>query len=323
MEEWINAVTLSLNAEMEKEKELREEAQAALSTACEAEDLDAIEAALQEAVAKGVAEDVLAKARSTKTQLERKARGSRFSRGSRASRASWGSKDEKEEEGRSVKSDVLSVHSGPDRAPAPAPAAPASPEGEAAPPTSAAARMEQAEARPKTSRGPAAPSTPRKKRGWFGLGKKETPVSPPSAAVSPEKDAAGPASHGTPGGPAEAPAEAPAEGDRLAQAARDREAAAARAAAKEKEYAAAEAQRIAAEKRRAEDEELAKKIAAEEKKAEDELAARAAKPQIDSILSDRDTSKQQKILAINRLDLPATVKQRAMQAAQTGGEFKI
>ena len=29
MEEWINAVTLSLNAEMEKEKELREEAQAA------------------------------------------------------------------------------------------------------------------------------------------------------------------------------------------------------------------------------------------------------------------------------------------------------
>ena len=64
MEEWINAVTLSLNAEMEKEKALREEAQAALSTACEGEDLDAIEAAIEEAVAKGVAEEALAKARS-------------------------------------------------------------------------------------------------------------------------------------------------------------------------------------------------------------------------------------------------------------------
>ena len=147
-------------------------------------------------------------------------------------------------------------------------------------------------------------------------------MSPPSAAVSPEK--AGPASHGTPGGPAEAPAEAPAEGDRLAQAARDREAAAARAAAKEKEYAEAEAARVAAEERRAADEELAKKVAAEEKAAADELAARAAKPQIDAILADRDTSKQQKILAINRLkDLPATVKQRAMQAAQTGKDFTI
>ena len=31
MEEWINAVTLSLNAEMEKEKELREKAAAALA----------------------------------------------------------------------------------------------------------------------------------------------------------------------------------------------------------------------------------------------------------------------------------------------------
>ena len=95
-------------------------------------------------------------------------------------------------------------------------------------------------------------------------------------------------------------------------------------AAKEKEYAEAEAARVAAEERRAADEEAARKIAAEEKKAEDEVAARAAKPQIDAILADRDTSKQQKILAINRLkDLPATVKQRAMQAAQTGGEFKI
>ena len=55
-----------------------------------------------------------------------------------------------------------------------------------------------------------------------------------------------------------------------------------------------------------------------------EGTARANKPQIDAILADCDTSKQQKILAINRLkDLPATVKQRAMQAAQTGGEFKI
>ena len=322
MEEWINAVTLSLNAEMEKEKELREKAAAALAEVLEGEDLDAIEAALQEAVAKGVAEEVLAKARATHKKLERKQRGSRFSRGSRASRASRGSRDSLPDEERSVKSDVLSVHADDAAAPAPAPAAPAPIEDEAAPPSSAAGRMEQAEARPKTSRGP---STPRKqKRGWFGLGKKETPVSPPSAAVSPEKDAAGPASHGTPGGPAEAPAEAPAEGDRLAQAARDREAAAARAAAKEKEYAEAEAQRIAAEKRRAEDEELAKKVAAEEKAKEDEVAARAAKPQIDAILADRDTSKQQKILAINRLkDLPATVKQRAMQAAQTGKDFTI
>ena len=100
--------------------------------------------------------------------------------------------------------------------------------------------------------------------------------------------------------------------------------AAARAAAKEKEYAEAEAARVAAEERRAADEELAKKVAAEEKAAADELAARAAKPQIDAILADRDTSKQQKILAINRLkDLPATVKQRAMQAAQTGKDFTI
>ena len=309
-------MTLSLNAEMEKEKAARERAAAALEEACEGEDLDAIDAALATASEAGVAEEALAKAQKKKTTLERKARGSRFSRGSRASRAS---KDSLPDEEKSVHSQTLSVHAdAPDAAaPAPAPI-----EDEAAPPSSAAGRMEQAETRPKTSRGP---STPRKqKRGWFGLGKKETPVSPPSAAVSPEKEeGAGPAARATPGGPAEAPAEAPAEGDRLAQAARDREAAAARAAAKEKEYAAAEAQRIAAEKRRAEDEELAKKIAAEEKKAEDELAARAAKPQIDSILSDRDTSKQQKILAINRLDLPATVKQRAMQAAQTGGEFKI
>ena len=202
------------------------------------------------------------------------------------------------------------ARSGVAAAPAPAPN-----DDEAAPPSSAAGRMEQASERPKTSRGP---STPRKKkRGWLGFGKKETPVSPPSAAVSPEKDAAGPASHGTPGGPAEALAEAPAE-DRVAAEAAERR------AAKEKEYAAAEAQRIAAEKRRAEDEELAKKVAAEEKAKEDEVAARAAKPQIDSILADRDTSKQQKILAINRLkDLPATVKQKAMQAAQTGKEFTI
>ena len=53
-------------------------------------------------------------------------------------------------------------------------------------------------------------------------------------------------------------------------------------------------------------------------------AARAAKPQTDASLADRDTSKQQKILAINRLkDLPATVKQKAMQAAQTGKDFTI
>ena len=84
-----------------------------------------------------------------------------------------------------------------------------------------------------------------------------------------------------------------------------------------------QAARVAAEKRREEDEALAAKVAAEEKAKEDEVAARAAKPQIDAILADRDTSKQQKILAINRLDLPVTVKQRAMQAAQTGKEFKI
>ena len=315
MEEWINAVTLSLNAEMEKEKALREEAQAALSTACEGEDLDAIEAAIEEAVAKGVAEEALVKARATHKKLERKQRGSRFSRGSRASRAS---RDSLPDEERSVHSQTLAVHDTPDvMAPAPAPI-----EDEAAPPSSAAGRMEQAETRPKTSRGPSTPQ--KKKRGWLGFGKKETPVSPPSAAVSPEKEAAGPASHGTPGGPAEAPAEAPAEGDRLAQAARDREAAAARAAAKEKEYAEAEAARVAAEERQAADEELAKKVAAEEKAKEDEVAARAAKPQIDAILADRDTSKQQKILAINRLkDLPATVKQKAMQAAQTGKDFTI
>ena len=306
MEEWINAVTLSLNAEMEKEKAARERAAAALEEACEGEDLDAIDAALATASEAGVAEEALAKAQKKKTTLERKARGSRFSRGSRASRAS---RDSLPDEEKSVHSQTLSVHDTPDAAaPAPAPI-----EDEAAPPSSAAGRMEQADQRPKTSRGP---STPRKqKRGWFGLGKKETPVSPPSAAVSPEK--AGPASHGTPGGPAEAPAEAPAE-DRVAAEAAERR------AAKEKEYAAAEAARVAAEKRREEDEEAARKIAAEEKAKEDEVAARANKPQIDAILADRDTSKQQKILAINRLkDLPATVKQRAMQAAQTGGEFKI
>ena len=90
------------------------------------------------------------------------------------------------------------------------------------------------------------------------------------------------------------------------------------------EAAEAEAARVAAEERQAADEELAKKVAAKEKAKEDEVAARAAKPQIDAILADRDTSKQQKILAINRLkDLPATVKQKAMQAAQTGKDFTI
>ena len=153
MEEWINAVTLSLNAEMEKEKALREEAQAALSTACEGEDLDAIEAAIEEAVAKGVAEEALTKARATHKKLERKQRGSRFSRGSRASRASRGSRDSLPDEERSVKSDVLSVHADDAAAPAPAPAAPAPIEDEAAPPSSAAGRMEQASERPKTSRG--------------------------------------------------------------------------------------------------------------------------------------------------------------------------
>ena len=300
-------MTLSLNAEMEKEREAREKASQVLTEACEGEDLDAIQDAIEEAVAKGVAEDVLQKARATKTKLERKARGSRFSRGSRASRAS---RDSLPDEEKSVHSQTLSVHADTPDAAAPAPAPI---EDEAAPPSSAAGRMEQADQRPKTSRGP---STPRKqKRGWFGLGKKETPVSPPSAAVSPEK--AGPASSETPGGPAEAPAEAPAE-DRVAAEAAERR------AAKEKEYAAAEAARVAAEKRREEDEALAAKVAAEEKAKDDEVAARANKPQIDAILADRDTSKQQKILAINRLkDLPATVKQRAMQAAQTGGEFKI
>ena len=299
-------MTLSLNAEMEKEKEAREKAQEQLAEVLEGEDLDAIHDAIEEAVAKGVAEEVLVKARTTKAKLERKARGSRFSRGSRASRAS---RDSLPDEEKSVHSQTLSVHDGPDAAaPAPAPI-----EDEAAPPSSAAGRMDQADQRPKTSRGP---STPRKqKRGWFGLGKKETPVSPPSAAVSPEK--AGPATPKTPGGPAEAPAEAPAE-DRVAAEAAERR------AAKEKEYAAAEAARVAAEKRREEDEEAARKVAAEEKAKDDEVAARAAKPQIDAILADRDTSKQQKILAINRLkDLPATVKQKAMQAAQTGKEFTI
>ena len=300
-------MTLSLNAEMEKEKAARERAAAALEEACEGEDLDAIDAALATASEAGVAEEALAKAQKKKTTLERKARGSRFSRGSRASRAS---RDSLPDEEKSVHSQTLSVHADTPDAAAPAPAPI---EDEAAPPSSAAGRMEQADQRPKTSRGP---STPRKqKRGWFGLGKKETPVSPPSAAVSPEK--AGPAAPATPGGPAEAPAEAPAE-DRVAAEAAERR------AAKEKEYAAAEAARVAAEKRREEDEEAARKVAAEEKAKEDEVAACAAKPQIDAILADRDTSKQQKILAINRLkDLPATVKQRAMQAAQTGGEFKI
>ena len=89
-------------------------------------------------------------------------------------------------------------------------------------------------------------------------------------------------------------------------------------------FEAAEAARVAAEERRAADEALAAKVAAEEKAKDDEVAARANKPQIDAILADRDTSKQQKILAINRLkDLPATVKQKAMQAAQTGKEFTI
>ncbi len=300
-------MTLSLNAEMEKERVEREKASQALVTACEGEDLDAIEKAIEEAIETGVAEEVLAKARATKTKLERKARGSRFSRGSRASRASRDSKDDEE---KSVHSQKLAVHDTPDvAAPAPAPI-----EDEAAPPSSAAGRMEQSTDRPKTSRGP---STSRKKKGLFGLfGKKETPVSPPSAAVSPEKEAAGPATPKTPGGPAEAPAEAPAE-DRVAAEAAERR------AAKEKEYAEAEAARVAAEERRAADEALAAKVAAEEKAAADELAARAAKPLIDSILSDRDTSKQQKILAINRLDLPTSVKQKAMQAAQTGKDFTI
>ena len=57
MEEWINAVTLSLNAEMEREKKLQEEAMEKLAEVLEGEDLDAIEAAIEEAVAKGVAEE--------------------------------------------------------------------------------------------------------------------------------------------------------------------------------------------------------------------------------------------------------------------------
>ena len=54
-------MTLSLNAEMEKEKAARERAAAALEEACEGEDLDAIDAALATASEAGVAEDALAR----------------------------------------------------------------------------------------------------------------------------------------------------------------------------------------------------------------------------------------------------------------------
>ena len=70
-------MTLSLNAEMEKEKEAREKAQEQLAEVLEGEDLDAIHDAIEEAVAKGVAEEVLVKARTTKAKLERKARPGR------------------------------------------------------------------------------------------------------------------------------------------------------------------------------------------------------------------------------------------------------
>ena len=78
---------------------------------------------------------------------------------------------------------------------------------------------------------------------------------------------------------------------------------AARAAAKEKSTPRPRP-RASRPRSREADEELAKKVAAEEKAAADEVAARANKPQIDAILADRDTSKQQKILAINRLARP-------------------
>ena len=104
------SVTLSLNAEMEREKKLQEEAMEKLAEVLEGEDLDAIEAAIEEAVAKGVAEEALAKARATHKKLERKQRAAGFSRGSRASRASRASRDSLPDEERSVKSDVLSVH---------------------------------------------------------------------------------------------------------------------------------------------------------------------------------------------------------------------
>jgi hypothetical protein len=58
---------------------------------------------------------------------------------------------------------------------------------------------------------------------------------------------------------------------------------------------------------------IAKRLEAESQA----IAAEDAKPQIDAILADASTTKQQKILAINRLDVPAAVKQKAMQAAQT------
>ena len=314
MEEWINAVTLSLNAEMEREKKLQEEAMEKLAEVLEGEDLDAIEAAIEEAVAKGVAEEALAKARATHKKLERKQRGSRFSRGSRASRASRASRDSLPDEERSVKSDVLSVHADDAAAPAPAPAAPAPIEDEAAPPSSAAARIE----RPSAAQDVARALHAEKQSGWLGSARRRRPC---RRRAPPSLQKAGPAAWNRRA--RRAPAEAPA-GDRLARAAAERLAAEQAREAKEKEYAEAEAARVAAEERRAADEEAARKIAAEEKAKDDELAARANKPQIDAILADRDTSKQQKILAINRLkDLPATVKQRAMQAAQTGKDFTI
>jgi len=141
-------------------------------------------------------------------------------------------------------------------------------------------RLPKNSARPKTSRGGKGkpPPAPSLFKRLFS-----SPAKRPSA-VSPEKGRTSAVSpEKTPSAPAVA-TPAPAEQDLAA----DREAETASLA-------------------------IAKRLEAESQA----IAAEDAKPQIDAILADASTTKQQKILAINRLDVPAAVKQKAMQAAQT------
>ena len=314
MEEWINAVTLSLNAEMEREKKLQEEAMEKLAEVLEGEDLDAIEAAIEEAVAKGVAEEALAKARATHKKLERKQRGSRFSRGSRASRASRASRDSLPDEERSVKSDVLSVH-----ADGGAPArrrrrrrrsrtgGPALVGGRSDGTGRAAQDVARALDASNEEEAQLAGSVRRRRPC-----RRRAPPSPEKAAPLPwnagraRRDAGRGARRGIASRKRRGTARPRPRGPRPKKGVRR-----GRGRARRGRGAPRGGRGISRGRR-------------EEKAAADELAARAAKPQIDAILADRDTSKQQKILAINRLkDLPATVKQRAMQAAQTGKDFTI
>ena len=183
------------------------------------------------------------------------------------------------EDNATVESQTLSFHTG--REPVAVDLLPASPGEEAL--ASTKSRLSKNSARPKTSRGGKPPPAPSLfKRLFSSPVKRPSAVSPEkgrTSAVSPEKAPSAPAA----AAPMAAPA--PAEQERLAA---DREAEAASLA-------------------------LAQRLEAEGQA----VAAEDAKPQIDAILADAATTKHQKILAINRLDVPAAVKQKAMQAAQT------